>query len=105
MSPCHRVAGSDEPFIMADLREDAELAGAMKKAQVPLDSGTWAEPGRRGGTGHLLTVEMPAASAAGPTAGITPSEARGTRDLPGGLAAGFRWRPRTFEPILNSHEL
>ncbi len=26
MSPCHRVAGSDEPFTMADLREDAELA-------------------------------------------------------------------------------
>ena len=26
MSPCHGVAGSDEPFMMVDLREDAELA-------------------------------------------------------------------------------
>ena len=26
MSPCHRVAGADEPFMMADLRDDAELA-------------------------------------------------------------------------------
>jgi sigma-B regulation protein RsbU (phosphoserine phosphatase) len=26
MSPCLRVAGADEPFVMADLREDAELA-------------------------------------------------------------------------------
>ena len=26
MSPCHRVAGSDQPFICADMREDPELA-------------------------------------------------------------------------------
>jgi GAF domain-containing protein len=26
MSPCHRVAGSDQPFISADMREDPELA-------------------------------------------------------------------------------
>ena len=27
LSPCHRVAGPEEPFLMADLRADAELAG------------------------------------------------------------------------------